>query len=194
MSIHDEIIARIDEGRLFPLDPTLPGTPVRRPVFVSPDLHQKLLGPWTDDDLDESRWIELRADIDTFISGGRVSVGPHGYLSHLKPYEEVWEIRSINPRPSVRVFCRFADTDTLIAHTVRARKPLAGEKSIEWGQAIRDCKATWRALFPAYNPHFGDSISAYISEHVDLVWPFGRTLVAAWEVRIFQATVEKSAL
>jgi hypothetical protein len=175
MSIYDEIQNRIIEGRLFLLEPALPDAAHMRRVFASSDVNSLLLGPWDDTD-SATRCNYLRADIDKFIEGQIVTVAQRSRaagvadLAQLQPQrEEVWEIRSRNPKPSLRVFGRFADTDVFIALTWSPRIPLAGWGSRAWRDAIVGCKTEWAKLFTPYPPKSGAEIHDYISTQVVLV-------------------------
>ena len=80
--------------------------------------------------------------------------------------DEIWEIRCIDPDPSVRIFGSFAEKDNFIALEKRYRQDLEGRDSQAWRDAIRATKATWRRLFLAYPPHTGDDLHDYISNPV----------------------------
>ena len=49
MSIRDEIKARVDEGRLLHLPHSLPGAPTARTLFVSEEVGNVVIGPWSHD-------------------------------------------------------------------------------------------------------------------------------------------------
>jgi hypothetical protein len=139
---------------------------MRRFILVSPDILALLDGPWSSLEL-EIRWKHVRADLERFISGGIIVVGNDGYMKALDPAEdEIWEIRCIDPDPSVRIFGSFAERDVFIALGHRYRQDLEGKESIEWAQAIRECKANWRRLFLTYPRHSGSNLNDYISAPV----------------------------
>ncbi len=175
MSIYDEIAHRVSEKRLFALAPALPNVTTARRIYISPEISSLLFGPW-----DEPEWEErcgyLRADFDRFLEGRLITAAARpykaktAYIAQLDaPRDEVWEIRSRDPDPGLRVFGRFADTDVFIALTWSKRADLKGPTSREWRDAIEGCKAEWRKLFPAYSPISGVNIHDYISANVVLV-------------------------
>ena len=175
MSIYDELRDRVSEQRLFRLLPAMPNALVVRQMFVSPEIHGLLLGPWG-----ESEWEErcglLRGDIDRFIEGRLISVAKHAYKARSAymaqlhpPGNEAWEIRSRDPDPGLRVLGRFADTNIFVALTWWKRADLGGPTSREWRDAIEGCNAEWRKLFPVYPPKSGANIHDYISANVFLV-------------------------
>jgi hypothetical protein len=173
MSIREEIKHRMDEGRLFLLSPAI--SLVVRPMFVSQEIKDLVLGPWNDPEW-AIRCGLLRADLDRFITGARIPVAARpyqarsAYIAQLdQPRDEAWEIRSRDPEPSIRVFGRFAMTNWFVALTWSKRADLEGPDSREWRDAIETCKAEWRKLFPTYDPKTGDNVHDYISAKYFLV-------------------------
>lgn len=158
MSIYDEVIHRVNEKRLFRLLPALPRIGHVRQMFISDEIRGLFDGPWHIPEW-EARCGSLRADLDRFIEGAVIPVaekpfkGKTSYLKRLVPdSDEVWEIRSRDPKPGIRVFGRFARKDVFVALTWAEREPLLGPSSREWRIARVACKTEWRKLFPAYEP------------------------------------------
>lgn len=117
MSIRTEIAAQISEGRLAIVSPMLAGLPQPRVIYATAELMEELNGPWADPAV-EGRMGRLRADLDLFTTGGLIVVSrgkeSSAYMKHLDPPGDgIWEIRSRDPKPSLRVFGRFAATDVL---------------------------------------------------------------------------------
>jgi hypothetical protein len=170
MSIRGEIDARRQDGELFALEPLLPGLPQPRVIFVSRWLRTELQGPWKTKS-EEERMGRLWADLDWFTAGGEIIVGGQkDDTCHIKPLlpptEEVWEYISRAPKPSIRVFGRFAEPDVFVATHKWLRQLLGAFGSRDWKREIRRCKTEWRRLFPANEPHTGVSINDYITENV----------------------------
>lgn len=161
MSISSEIADRVSEGRLFQLTPMMPGSSgaVPREMYVSQEIKSLIDGPWQDDDW-ERRCGSLRADLERFVQGGMIPVaerpmlrGKTSYMRQLFRWrEEVWEIRSRDPQPGIRVLGRFADTDIFIVLTWWFRAELGGPGNRRWRDAIVGCKTQWTHLFPTYQP------------------------------------------
>ena len=170
MSIRDEISRRCAEGRLYCLLPALIGTPAVRTVLVSPEINDVVIGPWNDKKF-EDRAGRLRANLDMFTSGSVISVGTDpfkkkktAYMSPLDPaIDKVWEIRSRDPKPGIRVFGQFSEKDIFVALTWGFRETLGGPGSRKWRDARERCKAEWRKLFSTYNPHTGNDPHEYVS-------------------------------
>jgi hypothetical protein len=96
-------------------------------------------------------------------------------MGRLDPTKDsVFDIRS-NERPGVRVFCRFAEKDVLVAFTCAPRSveiswldkiPLGDRYSREWKRGVFECKQKWSEIFPAHEPVKGDDLSDYLSKAV----------------------------
>lgn len=176
MSICDEIRLRVEEGRLLYLPHLIPGVERRRMLFVSVEVGHVVSPPW-DETPNGLRFSQLRAHLDIFTSGSMISVTEQPYKKPRATYiarvdppaDEVWDIRSIDPRPAIRVLGCFAETDLFIALVWDYRKSLGGPGSQEWRTLREKCKASWRHLFPTYRPFAGTKLSDYVSENVHVV-------------------------
>lgn len=175
MSIQDQIKAHVNREDLYLLSPSMPGSRIIRHMYASPEIKVLLDGPW--DALEsEVRCSQLRADLEVFVTGGIIPVaknpfkeGRTAYLKRLDPQrEEVWEIRSRDPAPQIRVFGRFAKRDMFLALGWALRSDLGGPEDPRWNQAINECKAEWRRLLPAYPPLTADppdDFDQYVSKN-----------------------------
>ena len=170
MSIHVEISRWVTQGQLFPLHPLFPPLPQVSPryMYLSEEVRSLIIGPW-----DSPEWEErcgyLHADLDKFSQGSLIPVagspfrkGRTSYMRQLGPWRrEVWEIRSRDPDPGIRVLGRFADTDVFIALSWWRRADLGGPGSRAWRDAIVACNTKWTHLFPAYAPISSGGASVY---------------------------------
>ncbi len=166
MSIREELAARCEEGRLRLVPPLLPGRH-DRVLYVVEELHEEILAAAVGTDSAAYRVGQLLRDFDRFSSGGHIVVGYRKenscFMKPLDPIvEEVWEIRSRDPRPALRVFGRFAEQDVFVVTHKVWRHEIA-DNQIEWDREIRRCKAIWRQLFPTYPPLTGSKVSDYFS-------------------------------
>jgi hypothetical protein len=102
------------------------------------------------------------------------------YMGILDPVSEgIWEIRSRDPNPGMRILGRFACKDTFIAFDVRLRSrrdprwpdfvPLGGGKSLQYHFAQLDVLARWDALFAQFSPICGDDASVLLSDKYHIV-------------------------
>lgn len=170
MSIRELIHQQIRAGELFLVRPSVEGDPIERNMFVSSEVHKLLVGPWESEE-EEKRCNQLKGDLDHFITGGRIGVCL-GIRKHQNAYmarldrdgagDDVWEIRSADPKPGIRIFGRFAEIDTFIGLTWWQRKLISNPR--QWALRKRECKAAWNRLLLAYQPHSGENASDYISE------------------------------
>lgn len=171
MSIYDELLARVNETppRLFELQPQMPGSLAVRRMFLSEELFLRTRAPWEDESFGY-----LLSVLEKFVEGRMISLrfppskNVEANLALLDPPEErIWEIRSRESDPQLRVFGGFAKTNTFVALTWDQRPRLDSEEA--WKFAIKDCQAKWRRLFPAYPPHIGTHPNDYVSAKYLLV-------------------------
>ncbi len=172
MSMRDLIQDAVERGLLTLVEPTMPSDPMIRDLYASPAVYDLVTGPWANKE-EEVRCGRLRADFDRFVTGRVIPAALNdpdskqrdAYLCRLIPAEnEVWEIRSRAPRPGIRVFGRFADTDCFVALNWGLRKNLGGRDSREFKQEVRNCLAAWRKAFPSHDAFKGETIDEYVSE------------------------------
>lgn len=140
-----------------------------RPVYMVPKLFDRIFGPSAEE---TKRMGFLEADLHRFINGDKITVGhaeePTCFLKPLNNCREVWEIRSRDPKPSLRIFGRFAGKDAFVAITMQHRTILDHIRSRAWAVEIRRCATEWTRLFPHLEPHTGNSTHDYVSNAVDL--------------------------
>jgi hypothetical protein len=179
MSIRAEINLRIAEGRLFRLPPRNVKDVRLRTVLVSEEINHMVSGPWPDGPVG-ARCAHLRNDLEAFISSEFITVCWKPYKAYDEQVgrldaHEVWEVRCRAPRPSLRIFCRFAEKDVLVALTCSPRwkevswlhrLPLLGRESDQWKGALAECQSTWNKLFPMHSPFSGNSADDYITNAV----------------------------
>ena len=149
MSIEDEILDKHKRGMLFPILPKAAGAPIRRAMFVAEGLWNELNSTEGDPEWDE-RIGRLRADLEVFVT--EASIGPK-YLFLLYPSADaVWEIRSVQDSPSIRVLGLFPAADIFVSTNYALREALEGWQTRAWKTVKRMAKAVWRALFGTYRP------------------------------------------
>ena len=150
-------------GLLFPVRPKAPRAAEVRAMFISTEL-EELLSSATPSIADTKRIATLDAQLSLFVEGGVVTTSYMRLLG--RPARDVLEIRSRRPRPSIRVFGRFAQMDVFIGLNAALRAPLGGKGSRPWRDAVVRCGAMWRHLFPTYDALRGNSLHDFISENV----------------------------
>lgn len=138
---------------IYDVPQSFPGLQKRRTILCSGFIKNVLTGVnATAEEIMRGR--ELWANLDYFIDGHRIflrplfSTGEPAFMALLEPPpNEVWEIRSIDPSPSLRIFGSFISKDVFVALTWAARKDLQGRYSKEWRVAIQEFKEEWQVYF-----------------------------------------------
>ena len=168
MSIAGEIRGRIKatHGKeLFFLPPKLPGDPMKRQVFVSSEVRDCVMDPlprnWKG-----RRRAELRARLDAFTRGEQFSVAERPFKKDPKamlartnpPNDEIWSLRSTEPKPGIRCFGAFGDKDLFIALTWAFREDINN-----WTAELARCKGEWMRVFGAVPRLQKGSLNEYIS-------------------------------
>jgi hypothetical protein len=178
MSINGWINHLIDEERLHLLKPVFESDEAGRTLLVSPEIWRLIEGPWATEAWG-ARCSKLRADLESFASGAEIHTCTTPFkardadLGLLAPVEDgVWDIRSRNPRPGLRLIGQFIERDTFVALIPASRSkatehlahgPLNDRDSPEWRAAIRVCTVLFRSLFHPYVPIGGDDIRDVLS-------------------------------
>ncbi len=164
MSIHVLIEDCLASGRLFRLHPWLPSTKPIRLIYISRPVKEFI-------DSDVQRAGQLHADLDSFIGGDTINVSMtprkarSAYMGRLDPTTDgIWDIRSRDPSPSLRLLGGFAKKDEFVALVLYERLPLGAYGSRAWSIATTDCNVQWGNRFHAYRPLTGDDPNGYLSK------------------------------
>lgn len=149
MSIKLHIRDCVRRQMLFPITPKARGTSPRRAMFVIEEVWRILQSP-EGDDAWEQRVANLQADLEVFANGDPISPK---YLFLLYPSRDcVWEIRSTDSDPSIRVLGLFAARNVFLATGIALREELGGWQSREWKRVKRNAGARWRGICLTYEP------------------------------------------
>lgn len=177
MSIKCEINARVRDGSLLLVEHSFPAAKTERHVFVGQEVIDGFNSDNWVDPSEALRFGELRQQFDWFTQGGIITVGWDPYdkkktaqLARTDPVQdEVWDFRCTDPKPSIRVFGRFALPDVFIALEWRYRKEMGGPGCREWNNMILNTIGKWDALFPEIPPHQGATLDEYITKDAVIV-------------------------
>lgn len=166
MLIDDEIEAAKQKGLLVPAKAVAPWAGEPRSFLMSKPLHEAIrAGADADDEKVRQRWARLEAAIGHFVEGGVVT---QDLIKQLVPSKfEHWELRSRRPRPSMRVFGRFAKPDVFVGTHVVNRKLLGGMWSSEFEHEKLVCEDHYKAA--GLTEYFSDPpkfiYTSYITEN-----------------------------
>jgi hypothetical protein len=162
----------VDSGEIFLWEPSLQGDAAKRALFVTREVVEGMdPGTWTDEAF-ALRYAQLSTDFDRFVDGSMIPVGMSPYdkddsafMARVDPADYgIWTIRSVAPRPALRVFGAFCEVDVFLALSVEERAVLGGRGSREWANARENALARWNALLPGERPIVGRKVDDYISE------------------------------
>ena len=154
------------KGLLTPAKPTVSWAGEPRAFLMCRPLVEAIeAGKADPDEKARNRWASLVADIAHFVEGGVIN---EKLMKPLMPEKfEHWELRSCRPRPSLRVFGRFAKPDVFVGTHVMVRDGLRGMWSFEFEHEKLVCEDHWKAAglpLPFSDPpHF--AYEAYITEN-----------------------------
>lgn len=143
MLINAEVRQAYKDGKLFPARPIAKWAGEPRAFFMCRALHQSVLaGRASLEERDRQRWARLEAQMGTFVEGGLVN---DDFIKQLLPQKfEHWELKSRKPKPSLRVFGRFAAPDVYIGTHVVPRTELGGMYSPEFEHEKLVCEDHYR--------------------------------------------------
>lgn len=164
MSIPSHIGEALNAHRLIRFKPRLLWVQTPRVFLMTPTFAAQLFEGLSSTGLRSiERWERLEADISFFVEGGLVN---RSLLKQLDPKKfEHWNLRSVRPRPSMRVFGRFGISDLFIATHV-VERPTLGEKwSLNWEMQKLVCEDHWRDALGKFPPFRGATYQDYITEN-----------------------------
>lgn len=149
---------------LYPLRPKAAGSPIYRVLFLAEDLWKFLYEDIHDDDM-EDRIGTLLADLEQFVTSEEITPK---YLFLLYPSRDaVWEIRSVQDKPSIRVLGLFAAWNVLVATNMALREELGGWESRQWKQVKRKARAAWNSILQPYAPVVTTKVQRVVSGAID---------------------------
>jgi hypothetical protein len=164
MIISTAIEAAKASGGLIPFIPPLTGLSRPRAFLMTKRLKEQISeGLVSPDAKRVERWDRLRADIAYYVGNGLVTWSLMRWLDPKK--FEHWELRSVRPRPSLRVFGRFAEADVFIGTHMVERAPLGGKWSLNWELEKLICEDEWNQALPGCAPFRASSYEEYITEN-----------------------------
>jgi hypothetical protein len=117
---------------------------------------------------DDIRAGQLHAELDSFIGGDKIvlSMIPrnagNAFMGILDPPNNgLFDIRSRDPRPGMRILGGFGRKDFFIGLALRERRTLVTEQ--DWNRAIAECKREWQHRFHSSLPLIGAFPNDYLT-------------------------------
>jgi hypothetical protein len=165
MLIHDEIKVHLTgaPARLVAVRPRTGWSGEPRCFLLERDLHEQIVANRILPQNFE-RWAKLEADMAHFVEGGYINWNMMKWLEPQK--QEVWELKSVRPKPSIRVFGRFACPNVFIGTNIQFRNCMKEKWSKEFWDQIFECEKIWADLFKA-EPFKGRDYTDYITENAE---------------------------
>jgi len=151
-------------GMLIPFVPAVPWASRPRAFLMTKRLDKEIkAGCASPDRKRYERWERLRADMAHYTENGFVS---WSFMKWLQPKKfEHWELKSVRPRPSLRVFGRFARPNIFVGTHVVERSPLGAKWSLEWELEKLSCEELWNEAFGGSDPFRSAIYEHYITEN-----------------------------
>jgi hypothetical protein len=152
--------------------PQLVGDPCERTLLISAEINEEFdEGTWECSSL-AHRYAQLSADFDRYVTGDTIPVGmapydkgDNAFIARISPPEYgIWAIRSVAPKPAIRVFGAFYAKDVFVALITRRRADLGGPESREWAQAREAAIDKWNNIFLRKKRLLGDNLDDFFSE------------------------------
>ncbi|MFD0850467.1 hypothetical protein [Sphingosinicella xenopeptidilytica] len=166
MLIHEAVKAAVASGCLVPAKPIADWAGQPRVVLLCKQIRDAIDAGRNDENEKERQcWAKVEAVFSHFIEGGRIT---EDLVKQLRPEKfEHWEFRCRKPKPSIRVFGRFAMPDVFVATHAQPRALLGGMWSPEFEHQKLVCEDHWNAC--SLHAPFSDApdfrYEAYITEN-----------------------------
>jgi hypothetical protein len=143
MLIGSDVRRCYKEGKLFAARPIASWAGEPRAFFMCRPIYDAIqAGRQNEDEKERQRWARLEAQMGTFVEGGYVN---DDFVKQLLPQKyEHWELKSRRPKPSLRVFGRFAEPDVFVGTHVLPRNGLGGMWSPEFEHEKLVCEDHWK--------------------------------------------------
>lgn len=155
-----ELHLAVAEGRMRRVKLSRPNLAPRRVMFLCRPLFDALDAGRASPEF--KRWAALEAFLETYVEGGMVT---RHFMKPWSPKEgEIWTVRNKRPRPSLRVFGRFAMPDVFVATHVATRKELGAK----WSNAAiwhwMRCDGIWWDNL-SFQPFSGSALTDYVTNN-----------------------------
>lgn len=163
MLTYEDIEVAKASGKLHPATPSRAWMPRPRAFLMSTQLLTSIeKGRASNEVAQKERWARLEGDILHFVTGGLIT---WNLMKWLEPHKfEHWTLRSKRPRPSLRVFGRFARPNVFVGTHVVERATLGGKWDLDWELEKLNCEDIWSECVSG-EPFSADEYQKYITEN-----------------------------
>lgn len=120
--------------------------------MVTKDINDNLTNPPEDR---ADRFFDLRDDLRTFCNDDYVTPPQIKGLTG-GPVRGVWELRSFEEEPQIRVLGHFVGLNRFVGLVFKYRDNLHGQL---WNEAMREVREKWIELFPGFSPKTTKEVS-----------------------------------
>ena len=164
--------SKVRSGELLQWTPQIIGDSCERTLFISSEINEEFDEETWQDLSISYRYAQLGADFDRYVTGDTIPVGmapynkgDNAFMARVSPEDYgIWTIRSVAPKPAIRVFGAFCERDVFVALNTRLRASLGGPESREWAAARESAISLWESLFPGHTRLLGDNVDDFFSE------------------------------
>ena len=171
MSTRDALNELLEKGLIVHVPCLQPWLPAKRHLFLEASLHQRLAEAMMGSSTEDKRLAALWADIDRFTSGQIINVGfnpfekdRNCYMARTHPVQDgIFDIRSQDPSPAIRLFGAFCEVDVFLGLTWRWRRELGGRDQRAFDFAVMAAARVWDGLLPNCKRISSDRMEDYIS-------------------------------
>lgn len=163
---------RFESGDILLWEPQIAAEPIKRTLFITQEINDEFDENTWKDPGPARRYGDLSTDFERYVTGETIRIGlepynkgDHAFMARIDPLEYgIWTIRSVAPKPAIRVFGAFCEQDTFVALLTRQRAALGGPKCREWANAREAAIQAWENLFPGNPRLLGGTLNVYFSE------------------------------
>ena len=182
MSINGDLQTAVTQQLLLQFPMPLDSDRERRALFLSPEVHELVFGPYSNTAHAQRAGL-LLGELESFVMGQTIALAltprshKMGMMGLLEPSRQgVFDFRSLSPSPALRIFGRFYKTDVFVALTWRPRSkavswsdklPLTDNQ--HWQDAVIECEKRWWEILPNSIAVTGTEAKRYVSTNIHLV-------------------------
>lgn len=175
MSIQGLIRDAVHRGDLRYAPPLIRSNQRPRYLFVESELMDTVNRALGESTPKAQRLGQLAANFLRFSSNEDITVGDDprnkdigAFMARTEPVQDgIFDIRSRDPRPAIRVFGGFAEKDVFVAVTWKWRKELDDDK--KFGRAVLQALGAWNDILPDSKPLYKEDLNDLLGSKFTIV-------------------------